>query len=61
MSLQLLFVILVLALIVAAGVLLVVVIFRRERQLANLALALFLIALAVGVWWTSIRTPLPVR
>lgn len=57
MSLQLLFAVLALALTAIAAVLLVVVIFRRERQLANLSLAILLTALAVGVWWTSIRTP----
>jgi hypothetical protein len=60
MSLQLLFAVLDLLLVVGAGVLLLVVVFRRERQMANLALAVLLMALALGVWWTSIRTPLPV-
>lgn len=59
MSLQLIFTILALLLIVGAALLLLVVVFRKERQLANLSLALLLMALAVGVWWTSIRTPLP--
>jgi uncharacterized membrane protein len=44
----------------AAALLLMVVIFRRERQLPNLALAIFLMLLAFGVWWTSIREPLAV-
>ena len=60
MSLQLLFAALALLLAAGAALLLMVVIFRRERQLANLSLAILLIALAFGVWWTSIRTPLPV-
>ena len=60
MSLQLLFAVLGLALVASAAVLLVIVIFRRERQLANLSLAALLLALAVGVWWTSIRSPLAV-
>jgi len=59
MSLQLLFAVLAMALVAGAAVLLLVVIFRRDRQVANLSLALLLILLAVGVWWTSIRTPLP--
>ncbi len=58
MSPQLLFVALALALAAAAALLLLLVIFRRERQLSNLALATLLIALAAGVWWTAIRTPL---
>ncbi len=60
MSLQLLFAVLALLLVVGAALLFIVVIFRRERQLPNLALALLLLALAFGVWWTSIRTPLTV-
>ena len=60
MSLQLLFAALALLLVVGAALLFIVVIFRRERQLPNLALALLLLALAFGVWWTSIRTPLTV-
>lgn len=59
MSLQLIFTILALLLTLGAALLLLVVAFRKERQLANLSLALLLMALAVGVWWTSIRTPLP--
>ena len=59
MSVQLL--VLVLALLHAAGAaaLLIVVIFRRERQFANLSLAILLMGLAFGVWWTAIRNPLP--
>ena len=60
MSLQLIFTVLALLLTVGAALLLLVVVFRRERQLANLSLALLLMGLAVGVWWTGIRTPLPV-
>lgn len=58
MRLQLVFAGLALLLTAAAALLLVLVIFRRERQLANLALAVLLMALAFGVWWTSIREPL---
>lgn len=60
MTLQLLFAALALLLLLCAAVLLIAVIFRRERQLANLSLAILLMALAAGVWWTSIRTPLSV-
>ncbi len=59
MSLQLLFVVLDLALVLGAAVLFVVVMFRREGRTANLFLAVLLLALAIGVWLTSIRTPLP--
>ena len=41
----------------AAGVLLLVVIIRGGRSPQYLALAALLIALAVGVWYTAIRTP----
>ena len=60
MSLLLLFAGLALLLVAVAAVLFIVVIFRRERQAANLALAIFLMCLAAGVWWTAIRTPLSV-
>lgn len=60
MNLQLVFTVLALLLTGGSALLLIVVIFRRERQLPNLALAILLMALAVGVWWTSIRTPLAV-
>ena len=60
MSLQVLFAALALLLALGAALLLMVVIFRRERQLPNLALAILLMALAFGVWWTSIREPLAV-
>jgi len=38
-------------------VLLLVVIVRRGRSVQYLALAALLIVLAVGVWYTTIRTP----
>jgi len=60
LSLQLLFAVLALLLAVGAALLFIGVIFRRERQVPNLALALLLMALAFGVWWTAIRTPLTV-
>lgn len=44
------------ALLVAAAILLIVVIIRG-RSVQYLALAMLLIALAVGVWYTAIRTP----
>lgn len=49
------FLALVIALLVAAGILLLVVIVRG-RSLQYLALAALLIVLAVGVWYTAIRT-----
>jgi hypothetical protein len=45
------------ALVIAAIVVLLVVVIQRGRSLAYLALAGLLIALAVGVWYTAIRTP----
>lgn len=58
MSLQLLFAVLALLLAAVAAILLIAVIVRRERQLANLSLAVLLIALAAGVWLTSVRNPI---
>lgn len=60
MSLQLVFAGLALLLAAAAALLLIIVIFKRDRQLPNLALAILLMLLAFGVWWTSIREPLAV-
>ncbi len=60
MSLQLLFVLLAFALLLGAAVLLLVFIVRGGKRTQDLALGVLLLALAVGVWWTSIRTPLPV-
>ena len=48
-----------LALVAGAAVLLLLVIFRRGRSVQYLALAALLIVLAVGVWYTTIRSPLP--
>jgi len=31
----------------------------RKGGLANLSLAILLIGLAIGVWYTAIRSPLP--
>ncbi len=46
-----------LALVIAATVLLLAVIIRRGRSPAYLGLAALLIVLALGVWYTTIRTP----
>jgi len=51
------FLLLDLALVVGAVVLLLLVILRRGRSMQYLALAVLLIVLAVGVWYTTIRTP----
>lgn len=56
---QLFFVALSLALVAAAALLLLGVLVRRGRGASMLFLAGLLIALAVGVWYTAIRTPLP--
>jgi hypothetical protein len=53
----LLFLALDLALVVGALVLLLVVIIRRGRSPAYLGLAALLIVLALGVWYTAIRSP----
>ena len=45
------------ALLAGAVTLLLVVILRRERSPQYLALAAMLIVLALGVWYTAIRTP----
>ena len=42
-----------------AALFLVLVIIRRGRIATNLGLALLLIVLAATVWYTAIRTPLP--
>ena len=55
MTALLVFLALDVALLVAAGILLAVVIIRG-RSVQYLALAALLIALAVGVWYTAIRT-----
>ena len=46
-----------LALVTGAAVLLLVVIIRRGRSVQYLGLAALLIVLAVGVWYTTIRSP----
>jgi hypothetical protein len=45
------------ALVSGAALLLLVVIVRRGRSPQYLALAALLIVLAIGVWYTAIRTP----
>ena len=57
MSSLLIFLALDLALVVAALVLLLAVIIRRGRSPEYLGLAALLIVLALGVWYTAIRTP----
>ena len=52
-----LFLLLDLALVAGAVVLLLLVIIRRGRSVQYLALAALLIVLAVGVWYTTIRSP----
>ena len=55
------FLLLVLDLILVAGaaIFLLLVIIRRGRIATNLGLALLLIVLAAGLWYTSIRVPPP--
>ncbi len=57
MSALLLLLVLDFALIAGAAALLLVVIARRGRSPQYLVLAALLIALAIGVWYTAIRTP----
>lgn len=57
MSLQLLFLGLALACVLGAAALLLSVLARRGRGGRELALAVLLVALAAGVWYTAIRTP----
>ncbi|MEP6695077.1 MAG: hypothetical protein ABJB39_10560 [Chloroflexota bacterium] len=52
-----LFLILDLTLVAGAAVLLLLVIVRRGQSMQYLALAALLIVLAVGVWYTTIRSP----
>ena len=54
-----LFLLLDLALVAGAALLLLLVIIRRGRSVQYLALAALLIVLAVGVWYTTIRSPVP--
>lgn len=58
MNLDLAFLALDIALLASAAVLLLIVIVRRGRSPQYLALAAFLILLAIGVWFTTIRSPL---
>ncbi len=57
MSALLIFLGLDLALVAGAVILLLVVIIRRGRSPQYLALAVLLIFLALGVWYTAIRAP----
>jgi len=52
-----LFLVLDLTLVAGAAVLLLLVILRRGRSVQYLALAALLILLAIGVWYTTIRSP----
>lgn len=54
---QVFFVGLDLALVAAAALLLLAVLVRRGRGGSYLALAFLLIGLAIGLWYTAIRTP----
>ena len=55
---QLFFLALDLALIGSAAILLLIVLARRGRGMSYFALAILLIALAILLWYTGIRTPL---
>ena len=59
MSAAFLLLILDFVLVAGAAIFLLLVIVRRGRIATNLALAVLLIALAATVWYTAIRTPLP--
>jgi len=59
MSAAFLLLLLDLLLVAGAALFLVLVIVRRGRIATNLGLALLLIVLAATVWYTAIRTPLP--
>ncbi len=59
MSAAVLLLILDLVLVAGAAIFLLLVIVRRGRIATNLALAVLLIVLAATVWYTAIRTPLP--
>ena len=59
MSAAFLLLVLDLLLVAGAAVFLFLVIIRRGRIATNLGLAVLLIVLAATVWYTSIRTPLP--
>jgi hypothetical protein len=48
-----------LLLVAGSAIFLFLVIIRRGRIATNLAFALLLIVLAATVWYTAIRTPLP--
>ena len=54
---QLFYLVLDLALVAAAALLLLIVLFRRGRGLSYVALAVLLIGLAIGLWYTGIRIP----
>lgn len=60
MNLSLFFLLVALGLVLGAALLLLAVLLRRGRGGANVFLAVFLIVLAIGVWFTAIRSPLNV-
>lgn len=60
MNLSLFFLLVALGLVLGAALLLLAVVLRRGRGGTNVFLAVFLIALAIGVWITAIRSPLNV-
>ena len=59
MSAQLLFLVLVLALVAAAAVFALLVLVRRGPAATYLGLAVLLVVLGAGVWATTLRTPPP--
>ena len=59
MSALLIFLVLILALVAGAVVLSILVLLRRGPLGTYLALAALLVALAIGVWLTTLRTPPP--
>ena len=59
MSAAFLLLVLDLLLVAGAALFLLLVIVRRGRIATNLAFALLLIVLAATLWYTAIRTPLP--
>jgi len=60
LNLSLFFLLVALGLVLGAALLLLAVVLRRGRGGTNVFLAVFLIALAIGVWITAIRSPLNV-
>jgi uncharacterized membrane protein len=61
MTLDLAFVALALALVAIAVIQFLLAIVRRRHQTRDLLLAMLFAALAIGVWWTTVRTPFTVH